>query len=91
MQDGDTGHLAPEYRSMLDQADKLRTGLQEQPEALEAATDAIRGLFRDYSRLSGGGGGVKAKLAALEAVLKSTDNKGAGGMDAALACMLGKQ
>ncbi|KAG2493069.1 hypothetical protein HYH03_008732 [Edaphochlamys debaryana] len=53
MQDGDVSYLSPEYRSVLDRADKIRQEYKEQPQHLDHLVALIKDLYLDFCKLTG--------------------------------------
>ena len=72
MQDPDVSYLSAEYRSILDQAETIRTQFKEQPQHLDHLTALIRDLYLDFCKLTGIST-PKARLPALDKLL--TDHK----------------
>jgi len=85
MQDGDVSYLSPEYRKLLDQADKIKADYKEQPQHLDHITALIKDLYLDFCRLTGISTS-KQRLPALEHLLADTKST----LDQAMDFVLGK-
>lgn len=73
MQDGDVSYLAPEYKQVLDRADKIQQEYKEQPQHLDHLIALIKDLYLDFCKLSGVST-PKARLPALEQLLTDTSS-----------------
>ena len=71
MQDGDVSYLSPEYRKLLDQADRIKADYKEQPQHLDHIMALIKDLYLDFCRLTGISTS-KQRLPALEQLLTDT-------------------
>lgn len=85
MQDGDVSYLSPEYRSVLDNADKIKQEFKEQPQHLDHLCALIKDLYLDFCKLTGVST-PKQRLPALDQLLSDTR----GTLDQIMDFMLGK-